>query len=49
MTKKMCRESWGDPIDINRTVFAWGTFEQWVYDIDKYLYFEDGILKTIQY
>ena len=49
MTKKMCRESWGEPIDINTTVFAWGTFEQWVYDIDKYLYFEDGILKIIQY
>lgn len=46
----MCRESWGEPDDINRTTGSWGTHEQWVYgeyDCD-YLYFENGVLTSIQ-
>lgn len=40
--------SWGKPRDINRTVNRWGTREQWVYP-GGYLYFEDGILTTVQH
>ena len=39
--------SWGKPRDINRTIGSYGTHEQWVYG-GGYLYFENGILKTIQ-
>ncbi|MEC1155020.1 hypothetical protein [Cytobacillus horneckiae] len=39
---------WGKPIDINRTTTATQVSEQWVYPNYKYLYFEDGILVTIQ-
>jgi len=48
MTAEMARDSWGYPKDINRTITANLTHEQWVYDNDKYLYFENGILTTIQ-
>lgn len=48
MTSEMCVEAWGKPNDINRTTGSWGTHEQWVYDNDCYLYFENGILTTIQ-
>lgn len=51
-TTTMCRESWGSPNDINRTIAANGTHEQWVYEgynfDNSYLYFDDGILTTIQ-
>lgn len=47
MTSEMAIESIGRPKDINRTKGAYGTHEQWVYD-NKYLYFEDGILKSWQ-
>jgi hypothetical protein len=39
---------WGKPNDINRTITAYGTREQWVYGNGNYLYFEDGILTSIQ-
>ena len=48
MTKKMCIESWGEPEDINTTAGSYGTHEQWVYGSGNYLYFENGILTTIQ-
>lgn len=47
MTAEMCREAWGSPYDINKTIGSWGIHEQWVYD-GSYLYFEDGILTSIQ-
>lgn len=47
-TKQVLTNGWGRPKDINRTTTANGTNEQWVYDGYKYLYFEDGILTTIQ-
>ncbi|MCK9311771.1 MAG: hypothetical protein M0P26_05800 [Bacteroidales bacterium] len=47
-TKAMVLESWGKPIDINKSVGTWGVHEQWVYDFGSYLYFEDGILKSWQ-
>ncbi len=40
--------SWGAPSNINKTVNANGTSEQWVYDNYNYLYFENGILTSIQ-
>ena len=48
MTKEMCRESWGEPEDINKTTGSYGTHEQWVYGYGSYLYFENGKLTTIQ-
>lgn len=47
-TKSMCVASWGKPYDINRTTNAYGTHEQYVYSLKKYLYFENGILTAIQ-
>ena len=47
MTKEMCRLSWGEPEKVNKTTTKSGTSEQWVYYAN-YLYFEDGILTSIQ-
>ena len=47
MTKEMCKESWGEPIQINKSTGSWGTHEQWVYG-SSYLYFENGKLTSIQ-
>lgn len=41
-------DGWGKPIDVNRTTTTNSVNEQWVYNGYKYLYFEDGILVTIQ-
>lgn len=49
MTKEMAKESWGIPIDINRTVTGSKVYEQWIYEGYKnYLYFENNKLTTIQ-
>lgn len=49
MTQYQVRNtSWGNPKDINKTITKYGTNEQWVYDDYRYLYFEDGILVSIQ-
>lgn len=48
MTREMCREAWGSPDDINRSSGSWGVHEQWVYGLGSYLYFENGILSSIQ-
>ena len=48
MTSAQAQESWGEPDDINRTISRAGVREQWVYGMGSYLYFEDGILTTIQ-
>lgn len=47
-SKSMCIASWGKPITINRTTTKYGIHEQYVYSLSRYLYFEDGILITIQ-
>lgn len=39
--------SWGRPSHINRTTNVRGVSEQWVYD-GGYLYFDDGVLTSIQ-
>lgn len=43
--------AWGKPYKINETIGSWGTHEQWVMSrgiSSDYLYFENGILKTMQ-
>ena len=47
MTKEMCILSWGKPNTINETITAGKKSEQWVYK-DNYLYFDNGVLTTIQ-
>ena len=51
-SKYAAQESWGRPNDINKTTTSSGVREQWVYREknykNKYLYFENGILTTIQ-
>lgn len=42
---------WGKPKDVNRTVTSHGVREQWVYGYGythRYLYFQDGLLTSIQ-
>lgn len=40
--------NWGKPQKVNRTTTRYGTSEQWVYGDGNYLYFEDGVLTSIQ-
>lgn len=47
-TKSMCREAWGSPRSINTTETARVVHEQWVYGGGRYLYFDNGILTSIQ-
>ena len=47
MTKQMCRDSWGEPEDINTTSTRYGTHEQWVYTTI-YVYFDNGRISAIQ-
>jgi hypothetical protein len=48
MTAEQARVSWGNPDDINRTISTYGNREQWVYGHSSYLYFDDGVLTSIQ-
>lgn len=49
MTKnEVLNSTWGEPEDINRTTTRYGTSEQWCYNGNKYIYFEDGIVTSIQ-
>ncbi len=47
-TAKVLSSNWGKPSKINRTVTRNGKHEQWVYDGNNYLYFENGKLTAIQ-
>lgn len=47
-SKKLCIESWGKPSKVNTTINAYGTEEQWVYSLSRYLYFHGDKLYTIQ-
>ena len=40
--------SWGRPQQVNTTTGRHGSREQWVYSSRNYLYFENGVLTTIQ-
>lgn len=48
MTKEMCLEAWGEPLEVNTTIVQGLVHEQWVYGWQTYLYFDNGILKAIQ-
>ena len=50
MTAKQVIEktSWGKPKEVNKTTTRYGTHEQWVYGGRNYLYFENGILTSVQ-
>ena len=49
MTKeRVLKSNWGKPNKINRTTNAYGVTEQWVYGNGNYLYFDNGILSSIQ-
>lgn len=48
MTKEMVLMSWGEPKKINKTILASGVSEQWVYSLDSYVYFDDGVVSAIQ-
>jgi len=49
MTAQQVRNStWGSPDKINTTTTKYGTSEQWVYENNKYIYLEDGIVTAIQ-
>ena len=39
---------WGRPTRVNTTHTSRGTREQWVYSQGNYLYFENGILRSVQ-
>ena len=50
-TDTMCKLALGEPDDINKTTGSWGEHQQWVYrksDKTKYLYFENGVLTSVQ-
>lgn len=46
--KEVLESSWGKPQRVNRTTTARGIKEQWVYGGTNYLYFENGLLVTVQ-
>lgn len=49
MSAEQVRNStWGEPKEINKTTYAWGTSEQWVYSGYRYIYLDDGIVTAIQ-
>jgi hypothetical protein len=48
MTPAMVRFAWGDPDDINKSVYASGTHEQWVYGHRTYVYLVNGRVTSMQ-
>ena len=48
MTTEMCKDAWGEPVSVNKTMGPWGSNEKWTYKKGAYLYFEDGILSSFQ-
>lgn len=40
--------NWGKPQRVHRTTNTFGTSEQWIYGGHNYLYFQDGVLTSIQ-
>jgi hypothetical protein len=48
MNKDMVKLSWGEPEDINKTILKNSVSEQWVYEYNNYVYFDDGIVTAIQ-
>ena len=48
MTQQECLDLAGHPKEVNRTKNAAGSLAQWVYHDGRYLYFDNGILTSIQ-
>jgi len=49
MTAHQARASnWGAPQSVNRTTGSFGVHEQWVYGGGNYLYFQNGLLTSVQ-
>lgn len=46
--EEVLASSWGKPKDKNKTTTAYGVHEQWVYNYGRYVYFDDGIVTSIQ-
>lgn len=46
--EQVAGSNWGRPQHVNTTRTRYGVREQWVYGGRNYLYFEDGVLTTIQ-
>lgn len=47
-TEQVLRSTWGKPKSINETITAGGRHEQWIYPGHQYLYFDNGVLTSIQ-
>jgi hypothetical protein len=48
MTSDQVRASWGKPGQINETLVADHKHEQWVYFESSYVYFDDGVMTSLQ-
>lgn len=48
MTSEQAQLSWDKPYKINTTTTVYGNQEQWVYGSNCYLYFDNGVLSSIQ-
>lgn len=48
MTADEVIASWGRPDHVNSSVYARGRHEQWVYNNANYVYFEDGVMTSLQ-
>jgi hypothetical protein len=48
MTHEQVRWAWGDPVKVNETIRASGVWEQWVYSLSHYVYFDKGRVVAIQ-
>lgn len=46
--EEVLQSSWGKPDEVNRTVTATVTHEQWVYSDNKYIYLDNGVVTAIQ-
>ena len=49
MPEEMCLDAWGKPMKKATTYGPFGLSGQWLYGGSKYIYFEGGIAKIIQY
>lgn len=46
--EEVLASTWGKPQKINKTTTQWSVSEQWVYDLDRYVYLEDDVVVAIQ-
>ncbi|WP_313183801.1 hypothetical protein [Lacrimispora sp.] len=47
-SEEVIASTWGKPIKINKTTYAWGVTEQWCYKDNRYIYLENGSVVAIQ-